>query len=152
MLLLIAGGALLAFYQPGANPLLLLVGVGLLGLGAGATVSPGLFLAGFSLPSTILGRIFALVELVRSVADFILSPVMLKIARETASGPAAIDAYGIHVALAITIALTLAGPAFALMLLLAGGKPLPQPDIAAWLQRQQTAIRSPRLLAAFRRK
>jgi len=152
MLLLVAGGALLALYQPGANRLLLLLGVGLLGLGAGATVSPGLFLAGFSLPSTILGRIFALVELVRSVADFILSPVMLKIARETTSGAAPIDIAGIHVALAITIALTIAGTAFALLLLLAGGKPLPQPDIAAWLQRQQTAIHSPLLLAAFRRK
>jgi MFS family permease len=152
MLLLAAGGVLLMFYQPGANPLLLLIGVGLLGLGAGATVSPGLFLAGFSLPSTILGRIFALVELVRSVADFILSPVMLKIARMTASGPAPVDTSGIHIALAITVALTLAGTAFAFLLLLAGGRPLPQPDIVAWLKRQQTAIQSPPLLAALRRK
>jgi MFS family permease len=152
MLLLAAGGALLALYQPSANPLLLLIGVGLLGLGAGATVSPGLFLAGFSLPSTILGRIFALVELVRSVADFILSPVMLKVARVSGSGPSPIDVSGIHIALGITIALTLAGTAFALMLLLAGGTPLPQPDLVAWLKRQQTAIHSPPLLAVFRRK
>ncbi|HLH98853.1 MAG TPA: hypothetical protein VKW08_27400 [Xanthobacteraceae bacterium] len=38
---------------------------GLLGLGAGATVSPGLFLAGLSLPTQFIGRILALVELVR---------------------------------------------------------------------------------------
>lgn len=38
-------------------------------------------LAAFSLPSRIVGRTFALVELVRSVADFILAPVMLGIAR-----------------------------------------------------------------------
>jgi len=151
MLLLVAGGLVLVFYQPSANPVLLLIGVALLGLGAGATVSPGLFLAGFSLPSMILGRIFALVELVRSVADFILAPVMLKIARVTASGTAPLDTTGIHIALAITVAMTLAGTVFALILLLLGGQPLPQPDIAAWLQRQQTAIHSPRLLAVFRR-
>jgi predicted MFS family arabinose efflux permease len=151
MLLLIAGGGLLLLYQPGANRELLLIGVGLLGLGAGATVSPGLFMAGFSLPATILGRIFALVELVRSVADFILAPVMLKIARVAASQPGGVDAAGIHVALSITIALTVVGGTIALALLIGGGA-LPQPDIVAWIEHQRTAIRSPRLFATLRRQ
>jgi MFS family permease len=152
MLLLVAGGALLLLYEPGANPALQLIAVALLGLGAGATVSPGLFMAGFSLPSTILGRIFALVELVRSVADFILAPVMLKIARVATRGPGALDTSGVHVAMLITVVAVLAGGTLALALLLAGGAGLPQPDLVAWLQHQKTAIHSPRLLSAFRRK
>ena len=152
MALLIAGGALLLLYEPGANPTLQLLAVGLLGLGAGATVSPGLFMAGFSLPSTILGRIFALVELVRSVADFILAPVMLKVARVATTGPDALDASGIHVAMLITIVVALAGGLLALALLLAAGTRLPRPDLVAWIKHQQPAIHSPPLLAAFRRK
>ena len=152
MLLLIAGGALLLLYEPGANPVLQLLAVGLLGLGAGATVSPGLFMAGFSLPSTILGRIFALVELVRSVADFILAPVMLKVARAATPGPDALDASGIHVAMLITLVVALVGGLLALALLLAGGMRLPRPDLDAWIKHQQPAIQSPPLLAAFRRK
>src|SRR6185437_8630325 len=54
---------------------------GIAGHGAGATVSPGLYLAAFPLPSRLVGRIFARVELVRPVADFILAPVMLGVAR-----------------------------------------------------------------------
>ncbi|MGO8779231.1 MAG: hypothetical protein ACLQKK_10020 [Rhodomicrobium sp.] len=65
MLLVIAGGALLAAH--GAKPDVWLGVSGLLGVGAGATVSPGLFMASLSLPSQLIGRIFALVELVRSV-------------------------------------------------------------------------------------
>jgi hypothetical protein len=39
-------------------------------------------------PNQIIGRVFALVELVRSLADYIMAPVILEIARESsASNP-----------------------------------------------------------------
>lgn len=75
MALLLGGGGLLLMLRSGASTqTVVLAAAGLLGLGAGGTVSPGLYLAAFSLPSKIVGRTFALVELVRSVADFILAP------------------------------------------------------------------------------
>ena len=49
---------------PGASPLIAGV-AGMLGLGVAASVSPALFMAGFSLPSKLLQRVFALIELMR---------------------------------------------------------------------------------------
>lgn len=75
MLSLIGAAAALARLGS-ADPHKIITAVALLlGFGAGATVSPALWVAGFSLPSKMVGMIFALVELVRSVADFILAPV-----------------------------------------------------------------------------
>src|SRR5581483_2284527 len=52
-------------------------GAGLLGLGVGAAVSPGLFIAGFSLASAQIQRVFALIELLRGVGAFLFAPVLL---------------------------------------------------------------------------
>lgn len=49
-------------------------------------MSPGLFIAAFSLPSKLVGRSFALIELVRSGADFILAPILLRTARVMSHG------------------------------------------------------------------
>lgn len=86
MFVLIASGVLLTKITPSAFEMRLLIAAGLLGLGAGATVSPGLDMAAFSLASGMVGRVMALVELVRSLADFILAPVMLEVARQASSG------------------------------------------------------------------
>jgi hypothetical protein len=77
MVVLIVAAALMLFISDRSSPSLVLAITGLLGLGAGSTVAPGLWLAGFSLPSVLVGRTFAVVELVRSEADFIIAPVML---------------------------------------------------------------------------
>lgn len=151
MLVLIGAGALLLTLHagPGAHTTAL-AAAGLLGLGAGATVSPGLYLAAFALPSRIVGRTFALVELVRSVADFILAPVMLGVAR-VASGAMHPNAAGLRfsiwLTLGVTVALTLGGTA----LYLVGGAGLPRPDLAAWIERNQPAIGSPRLADTLRK-
>ncbi len=150
MLLLIAAGALLLTLQPGAHVrTTVLAAAGLLGLGAGATVSPGLYLAAFPLPARIVGRIFALVELVRSVADFILAPVMLGIAR-VASGAMQPNAAGLRfsiwLTLGVTVAFTLGGAAVYLL----GGAGLPRPDLVAWIERNQPAMRSPPLAQRLR--
>ena len=140
MLALIGAGALLLTLQPGPGArTTVLAAAGLLGLGAGATVSPGLYLAAFSLPSRIVGRTFALVELVRSVADFILAPVMLGIARVAAGAPepnAAGLRFSIWLTLGVTLALTLGGVALYLL----GGAGLPRPDLVAWIEHDRPAI------------
>jgi MFS family permease len=144
MVALIGGGLLATLYNPHGSSALLLTANGLLGLGAGATVSPGLYLAGFSLPSNMVGRIFALVELVRSMADFILAPVMQQVAR-LASGGKTLNAAGIDVALWITIWGTLGLTIFGTALYLAARPRLPRPDLKAWLTGERTALVSPPL-------
>lgn len=152
MAILIAGGAMLLFAEGSAGSPHMLATAALLGLGAGATVSPALFLAGFSLPAQSLGRIFALIELVRSVADFILSPVMLKIARTTSVSGQGVGAGGIHTAVFVTVLIAAAGTLLTVLLLVLGGSVLPKPDIVAWLEQNKSAIRSPPLFAVLRRK
>jgi hypothetical protein len=147
----IGGGVLLLTLEPGSGSAQLLAAVGLLGLGAGATVSPGLFLAGFSLSSQMIGRIFALVELVRTVPDFILAPVMLEIASAaSASSGAQLSLEGLRTALAATLALTLAATLFGVFLYAASGLRLPRPDLKRWIEGGGRALDSPQLLAALR--
>lgn len=150
MLVLIGACALLLTLRPGSDSrTTVLAAALLLGLGAGATVSPGLYLAGFSLPSRIVGRTFALVELVRSVADFILAPLMLAVA-QVASGALEPNARGLHfslwVTLGVTSVLTLAGVALYLL----GGVGLPRPDLVAWIEHNRPAIGSPPLARTLR--
>src|SRR5947209_6780192 len=54
---------------------LTLIGSALTGIGLGAAVAPALFVAGFSLPAASLQRVFAIVELLRAVAAFMIAPV-----------------------------------------------------------------------------
>lgn len=150
MVLLSVGGTLLALNVQHST-VELSAGLGLLGLGAGATVSPGLFLAGLSLPAQLLGRIFALVELVRSVADFIMAPVIQRIAT-VASGTQHLTPFGYQQALWITLSIAVAGTLFAAVLYLLGGAGLTRPDIEGWLHRNRSAVRSPPLLARLRAK
>jgi hypothetical protein len=153
MALLVAGGAILVLFDINNSQAQILAAVGLLGLGAGATVSPGLFLAGLALPSQLLGRIFALVELVRSVADFMLAPVMIRVARNASStGPTTLDSGGLHQAMWITLLITLGGTIIVIALHMLSGAGLPRPDLERWLANKGPAIPSPLLLARLRRK
>lgn len=73
-LVMVAGSAaLLLVVLPGHGPLLALV-AGLLGLGLAASISPALFMAGFSLKSRLLQRVFAMIELMRAVTAFLVAP------------------------------------------------------------------------------
>ena len=58
-----------------ANQPLVLLGAALTGLALGATVAPALFVAGFSLQSNSLQRVFAIIELLRAVAAFMVAPI-----------------------------------------------------------------------------
>ncbi len=147
MILIMAGGITMLFLSPQGSHAILLGTAGLLGLGAGATVAPGLIMASFSLPVKMVGRTIALVELVRSEADFILGPVMLQVA---SSGGAEITLEGLKRAIWVTILLTGATTLFGIILYLAGAGPrLPTPDLTGWLEGEQTAYQSPAIGAAL---
>ncbi|MFF3753586.1 MFS transporter [Streptomyces sp. NPDC002018] len=116
-----------------------------LGYGAGAGVTPGLFLAGFSVPSAQIGPTFALVELLRSEAAFLVGPVLLHIALTTGL------AQGFHLTVAITLAITVIGGLLLVVLYLLGGARPQPPDLESWLSGRSTAYHSPALAAALRK-
>ena len=153
MLSLCAGGAMLLGAGTPDRQGLLMGAVALLGFGAGSTVSPGLFLAGMSLEAKVLGRIVALVELVRSVGDFIIAPVMVNLSRVLSSG-AEVTSGGIADSVAISLAVCAGTTLLCCLLYWAGGLRLPKPDIESWLEGDEgeTALDSPPLLARFQRQ
>ena len=85
MLVLAAGIAVFRIEVPSSEALTL-VGSGLTGLGLGATVAPALFVAGFSLPAANLQRVFAIVELLRAVAAFMVAPIFIHFAATNSDG------------------------------------------------------------------
>lgn len=149
MVCLIGGGALLLMLGPAGSPANTLAAAGLLGLGAGATVSPGLYLAGFPLQSQIIGRVFALVELIRSLADYIMAPVLTKISQQ-GSLTKPLDWPGVREAIWITLWITIAFTVIGVAMWVAGGMGLPRPDLRAWIKSNKPAFQSTPLLARFR--
>ena len=134
--LLIVSGIL---YADPRSHLAVLVGSATLGLGAGSTVSPGLFLAAFGVPSKTVGRAFALVELLRSEAAYLIGPVLLYVAMHVGS-----PAHGLAVATWITVGLTTGGTVLVAVLFVLSGTPLRPPDLPAWLDDDEQALESPR--------
>jgi MFS family permease len=147
MVALIAAGAILALLggQPSRGVVLLVTA--LLGLGAGASVSPGLWIAGMSLPVQLVGRTFALVELVRSLGDFVLAPVLGKVA--TVYGKPS-PLHGLHVATWASLAVAVVGTAVGLFLWWASDATAQQPNLEGWHDEGDTAIHSPPPLARLR--
>lgn len=135
MLLIIGGGVLAATGSSAAHAL---ASSALLGAGAGATVSPGLFLAGMGVPSKQIGRAFALVELLRSEAAYLVGPVLLYVAM--LHSPLR---HGIVFATWITVAFTAVGLIALVGLFVASGARLREPDLQAWLERGEQALESP---------
>ena len=85
MVFLAAGIVVFRIELPPSQALALL-GSGLTGIGVGATVAPALFVAGFSLAAANLQRVFAIVELLRAVAAFMIAPVFAHFAATVGSG------------------------------------------------------------------
>lgn len=145
LIVLCAAAAVLTGVATGGD-LRIAVGAGLLGLGVGAAVSPGLFIAGFSLASAQIQRVFALIELQRGVTAFLFAPVVLYLAGVLAPGKAA----GIADAAWICFGVCAAGVVAALLLFFAGGARLRRPDLARWQEEGEPAWDSPALFAAVR--
>jgi len=145
MLLLAAGIAVFRIELPPSDGLAL-VASGLTGIGLGATVAPALFVAGFSLPSASLQRVFAIVELLRAVAAFMIAPVFAHFAATVGGDPIA----GAGIALWIGLGLAIGGAAIGVLLYLLGGARPQTPRMDAFLDGNSPAWYSPPLLAAVR--
>jgi MFS family permease len=145
MAFLAAGIGILGIQVP-PSPALTLVGSGVTGIGLGATVAPALFCAGFSLPSANLQRVFAIVELLRAVAAFMIAPVFAHFAA-TVGGNAKT---GTEIALWIGFGLALGGAAIAALLYVLGGARPQTPDLDGFIGGEEPAWYSPPLLARLR--
>jgi MFS family permease len=145
MAFLAAGIAVFRVQVPSTEALTL-IGSGLTGIGLGASVAPALFVAGFSLAAASLQRVFAIVELFRAVAAFMIAPVFVHFAA-TVGGNART---GTGIALWIGFGLAVAG-ALAAVGLYALGRARPHaPDLERFMDGEGPAWYSPPLLAALR--
>ncbi|MGH8144784.1 MAG: MFS transporter [Rhodanobacteraceae bacterium] len=150
MACLVGAGVVMLEFGSGNAFVLTLATAALLGLGAGATVSAGLVMAAFTIASKMVGRVFALVELVRSLADYVITPVIMKTARVHSHQPP-LDWPGVQRATEITLWLTVGFTVLGVALWMAGGTGLPVPDIKTWIGGKDPAIKSPTLLARLRK-
>jgi MFS family permease len=145
--LVAVAAALLTGLTTGGS-VLVAVGSGLVGLGVGASVSPALFITGFSLRSAQIQRVFAFLELVRGVAAFLVAPVLLYLS--TAIGGSA--AAGTQTAIWICLAIAVAGVVVSVTLFVLGGERLQAPDLKTWTDDGEVAWDSTSLLARLRDK
>jgi|SRR5579884_102971 len=145
MTMLSAGAAVLTGVAHGGDALVL-VGSGLVGLGVGGSVSPALFIAGFSLRSAQIQRVFALVELLRGVAAFLAAPVLLHLAMTVSHQLAT----GVETTVWVCFAIAAGGGLFATCLVILGRARLRRPDLDRWQAGEEPAWPSPPLAAGIR--
>ena len=125
---------------------LTLIGAALTGIGLGATVAPALFVTGMSLPSMNLQRVFALIELLRAVAAFMIAPVFAHFAATVGGNVRS----GTGIALWIGLGLAVGGALLAVLLYVLGGARPQKPNIPRFMDGEGGAWYSPPLLAAVR--
>ena len=145
MVSLAAGIAVFRISVPSSQALTL-VGSGLTGIGLGATVAPALFVAGFSLPAANLQRVFAIVELMRAVAAFMIAPIFAHFAATVGGN---LDA-GTGDALWIGLGIAVGGALLGVGIYALGGARPQAPDIDRFLSGPAPAWYSPPLLARVR--
>ena len=146
MILLSAGIVVIGRIIPPTDALTL-VGSGLIGLGVGSSVAPALFIVGFSLRSANLQRVFAIIELLRGVAAFMVAPIMLHFAFTVGSSVST----GTTTALWICLGISGGGVLVAVALYALGGvRRPPSPKFESWLAGEGPAWNSPPLLADVR--
>ncbi len=145
MVFLAAGIVVFRIELPPSQALALLAS-GLTGIGVGATVAPALFVAGFSLAAVNLQRVFAIVELLRAVAAFMMAPVFAHFAATVGGGGYA----GAGIALWVGAGFAVTGALSAVVLYLLGGARPQAPDIDSFLAGASPAYPSPPLLARVR--
>ena len=141
MFLLAAGIVAFRIHLP-TSEAMTLVGSGLTGLGLGATVAPALFVAGFSLQANNLQRVFAVVELMRACAAFMIAPIFAHFAATVGTQPYG----GVGIALWIGAGLAVAGALIAVSLYVIRGARPAAPDIDLFLSGEGPAWYSPPLI------
>jgi MFS family permease len=147
MAFLAAGIAVFRIELPPSQALTLL-GSGLTGIGLGASVAPALFVAGFSLPSNNLQRVFAIVELMRAVAAFMIAPLFAHFAATVGGNAVA----GTGIALWIGFGLAIAGGLIAVVFYALGGARPQTPKLESFVSMEGPAWYSPPLLARVRER
>lgn len=140
LLAVLAAGVVLIVSLPSLGPGVA-VAAGLLGLGVAASVSPALFMVGFSLRSSLLQRVFAMIELMRGVTAFLVAPILLFLAEVLAPHPST----GIDGSLWICVALAAGGFLGGTALFVLGKGRLEVPDLDRWQEQDEPAWRSPPL-------
>jgi MFS family permease len=144
MVVLAAGILVFRIHVPSSQAMTLL-GSGLTGIGLGATVAPALFVAGFSLPAFDLQRVFAIVELFRAVAAFMVAPIFVHVATVDASS---LDV-GTGISLWIGFGLAIGGAVGAVVVYALSGARPQRPDLDVFLSGKGPAWLSPPLFARF---
>jgi nucleotide-binding universal stress UspA family protein/MFS family permease len=128
------------------NSALILVGSALVGIGIGASVVPALYLAGYSLRSASIQRVFAILELLRAVAAFLIAPILLHFAVTLTGLPSP----AMSTALWICFGLAVGGAVVGILLYLLGRVRPSTPAVERWMGGEEPAWESPPLLAALR--
>ncbi len=146
MALLAGGIAILTGVATGPHALVV-VGSGLIGLGVGASVAPALFIAGFSVASGQIQRVFALIELLRAVAAFLIAPILLHLAMTVNGG---VKGAGINTALWVCFGIAAGGGALGVYIFILGRARLERPDLERWMEGEEPAWHSPPLAAGIR--
>jgi nucleotide-binding universal stress UspA family protein/MFS family permease len=126
---------------------LTLAGSGLIGVGIGASVTPALLLVSLSLRSAAIQRVFAVVELLRAVAAFMIVPILLHFAVTITGLPTAAMSTALWTCFAIAVGGAIAGVGLYLL----GGVRPSAPSLGRWKGDLGPAWESPPLLAAVRR-
>jgi MFS family permease len=145
-MLLLAGGAAVLHDVSGGSQAIVVIGSGLVGLGVGASVSPALFICGYSITSTQIQRVFALIELLRGVAAFMVAPLLLHLALTVAKSPSA----GTPVAMWVCFGLAAGGAVVSAYIFLLGRGRLQAPALEQWERGDGPAWESPPLAAGIR--
>jgi len=145
MLCLAAGVLVLRAATPPTSTLAL-AGSGLVGFGIGASVVPALFLAGFSQLAASIQRVFAILELLRAMAAFMIVPILLHFAFTLTGLPSA----AFSTTLWICFGLAIGGAVVGVLLYLLGGVRPPAPALTTWMGGREPAWDSPPLLAELR--
>ncbi|MCG7595242.1 MFS transporter [Mycobacterium sp. C3-094] len=143
---LLAAGILVFRLSLPANHSLALLGSALTGLALGATVAPALFVAGFSLQSNSLQRVFAIIELLRAVAAFMVAPIFAHLATRISDDLVA----GTGVALWVGFGLAVGGAVFGVAVYVLSSARPQTPDLDEFLDGDSPAWYSPPLLARLR--
>ncbi|HWG65424.1 MAG TPA: MFS transporter [Streptosporangiaceae bacterium] len=144
----LAAGILLLRSSIPPTSALTLVGSALVGVGVGASVTPALFLAGFSLRSASIQRVFAILELMRAMAAFLIVPILLHFATTLTGMPTG----AMSTALWICFGLAAGGAIIGVVLYLLGGVRPSAPSLTQFLGGLEPGWPSPPLLAAIRRR
>ena len=109
---------------------------------------PALFIAGFSLPNSNLQRVFAIIELLRAVAAFMIAPLMLHLAFTVGHSLST----GTTIALWICFGISTGGAIAGVCLYALGGVRPPAPSLERWFGGREPGWYSPPLLARIRRQ